>query len=274
MPEAFICDYVRTPIGRFGGALAAVRTDDLAAVPLKALVARHPGVDWQAVDDLIYAYCRGETNLAANGAYAQYVALPASSCGRAPRDTAPERVAVLPVAVLTATQVIAAAAPRRGEVALVIGANGAVGRQVLAGLVRSGVSTVAAARARHHAELVEAGAEGVVDPFELAEPADVVLDCGAGFDVATAARLLRPGGRYVSIVRPPDAVEAERAGIEAAHVFSRPDGARLTAIAVMIEQGSVPVPTAVEVVDLHDAGIAQEKLKAGHARRIALRLTT
>ena len=53
MPEAFICDYVRTPIGRFGGALAAVRTDDLAAVPLKALVARHPRVDWQAVDDLI-----------------------------------------------------------------------------------------------------------------------------------------------------------------------------------------------------------------------------
>ncbi len=64
MPEAFICDYVRTPIGRFGGALAAVRTDDLAAVPLKALVARHPGVDWQAVDDLIYGCANqaGEDN--------------------------------------------------------------------------------------------------------------------------------------------------------------------------------------------------------------------
>src|SRR3954470_15170911 len=64
MPEAFICDYVRTPIGRFGGALRAVRTDDLAAVPLKALVARHPGVDWQAVDDLIYGCANqaGEDN--------------------------------------------------------------------------------------------------------------------------------------------------------------------------------------------------------------------
>jgi acetyl-CoA acyltransferase len=53
MTDAFICDYVRTPIGRFGGALATVRTDDLAAVPLRALVARNAGVDWEAVDDVI-----------------------------------------------------------------------------------------------------------------------------------------------------------------------------------------------------------------------------
>jgi acetyl-CoA acyltransferase len=53
MAEAFICDYVRTPIGRFGGALAGVRADDLAAVPLKALIARHERIDWAAVDDVI-----------------------------------------------------------------------------------------------------------------------------------------------------------------------------------------------------------------------------
>ena len=53
MAEAFICDYVRTPIGRFGGALAAVRADDLAAVPLKALIARHETLDWAAVDDVV-----------------------------------------------------------------------------------------------------------------------------------------------------------------------------------------------------------------------------
>jgi acetyl-CoA acyltransferase len=51
--DAFICDYLRTPIGRFGGALAHVRTDDLAAIPIKALMAKHPGLDWQAVDDVI-----------------------------------------------------------------------------------------------------------------------------------------------------------------------------------------------------------------------------
>ena len=53
MTDAFICDAVRTPIGRYAGALSAVRADDLAAVPLKALMARNPGVDWSMVDDVI-----------------------------------------------------------------------------------------------------------------------------------------------------------------------------------------------------------------------------
>jgi 3-oxoadipyl-CoA thiolase len=52
MRDAFICDYIRTPIGRYGGALAMVRTDDLAALPLRALMARHPGLDWAAVDEV------------------------------------------------------------------------------------------------------------------------------------------------------------------------------------------------------------------------------
>ncbi|MGK2285039.1 3-oxoadipyl-CoA thiolase [Pedomonas sp. V897] len=53
MTDAFICDGIRTPIGRFGGALSAVRADDLAAIPLKALVERNPGVNWAAVDDVV-----------------------------------------------------------------------------------------------------------------------------------------------------------------------------------------------------------------------------
>jgi 3-oxoadipyl-CoA thiolase len=53
MREVFICDAIRTPIGRYGGALSSVRTDDLAALPLKALVERNPQVDWQAVDDVV-----------------------------------------------------------------------------------------------------------------------------------------------------------------------------------------------------------------------------
>ncbi len=53
MADAFICDAVRTPIGRYAGALAPVRPDDLAAIPLRALKARNPGVDWDAVEDVI-----------------------------------------------------------------------------------------------------------------------------------------------------------------------------------------------------------------------------
>ena len=64
MAEAFICDAVRTPIGRYSGALSAVRADDLAAIPLKALMDRNPRVDWTAVDDLIYGCANqaGEDN--------------------------------------------------------------------------------------------------------------------------------------------------------------------------------------------------------------------
>ena len=54
LTQAFICDAIRTPFGRYGGALSSVRTDDLGAVPLKALMARNPNVDWLAVTDVIY----------------------------------------------------------------------------------------------------------------------------------------------------------------------------------------------------------------------------
>ncbi len=64
MPEAFICDYVRTPIGRFAGALASVRPDDLGAMPLKALIERNASVDWAAIDDVLYGCANqaGEDN--------------------------------------------------------------------------------------------------------------------------------------------------------------------------------------------------------------------
>ncbi|WP_172328950.1 3-oxoadipyl-CoA thiolase [Mangrovicoccus sp. HB161399] len=63
MTEVFICDYIRTPIGRYGGALAAMRADDLGAVPLKALMSRHD-IDWSAVDEVIFGCANqaGEDN--------------------------------------------------------------------------------------------------------------------------------------------------------------------------------------------------------------------
>jgi 3-oxoadipyl-CoA thiolase len=64
MPEAFICDGVRTPIGRYGGSLARVRADDLAAVPIKALMKRNSNIDWAALDDVYYGCANqaGEDN--------------------------------------------------------------------------------------------------------------------------------------------------------------------------------------------------------------------
>ena len=64
MTDAFICDVIRTPIGRYGGSLSGIRTDDLGALPLKALKERNPSVDWTAVDDVIYGCANqaGEDN--------------------------------------------------------------------------------------------------------------------------------------------------------------------------------------------------------------------
>jgi len=60
MKTALLCDGIRTPIGRLGGALASIRPDDLGAIPLKSLMARNAGVDWEQVDDVIF----GDTNQA------------------------------------------------------------------------------------------------------------------------------------------------------------------------------------------------------------------
>lgn len=64
MADAYICDFVRTPIGRYGGALASVRADDLGAIPLKALMKRNVGIDWSAIDEVIFGCANqaGEDN--------------------------------------------------------------------------------------------------------------------------------------------------------------------------------------------------------------------
>lgn len=64
MPEAYICDYIRTPIGRFGGALSSIRADDLGAIPLNALVSRNTSVDWEALGDVVFGCANqaGEDN--------------------------------------------------------------------------------------------------------------------------------------------------------------------------------------------------------------------
>jgi acetyl-CoA acetyltransferase len=92
MAEAFICDALRTPIGRYGGALAGVRADDLAALPIKALLERHPRLDPAAVDDVVLGCANqaGEDNRNVARMAALLAGLPPSvpSC---PRRRAPSR---------------------------------------------------------------------------------------------------------------------------------------------------------------------------------------
>ena len=81
--DVFICDYIRTPIGRFGGSLSSVRADDLGAIPLRALIARNQGVDWEAVDDVIFGCANqaGEDNRNVARMSALLAGLPVSVTG-------------------------------------------------------------------------------------------------------------------------------------------------------------------------------------------------
>ncbi|MFL0693111.1 MAG: 3-oxoadipyl-CoA thiolase [Agrobacterium tumefaciens] len=83
MTEAYICDYIRTPIGRFGGSLSSVRADDLGAVPLKAMMERHAGIDWEAVEDVIFGCANqaGEDNRNVARMSALLAGLPVSVTG-------------------------------------------------------------------------------------------------------------------------------------------------------------------------------------------------
>ncbi|PLY48499.1 3-oxoadipyl-CoA thiolase [Janthinobacterium sp. ROICE36] len=80
MNDAFICDFVRTPFGRYGGALSSVRADDLGALPIAALIARNPSVDWSAIDDVFYGCANqaGEDNRNVGRMAALLAGLPAA----------------------------------------------------------------------------------------------------------------------------------------------------------------------------------------------------
>ncbi|MFN0022929.1 MAG: 3-oxoadipyl-CoA thiolase [Parvularculaceae bacterium] len=113
MPDAFICDAVRTPIGRYAGALSTVRADDLAAIPLRALKERNPNVDWAALDDIIMG-CANQAG-EDNRNVARMAALLAGLCETAPGTTV-NRLCGSGMDAVT----IAARAIKAGEAELII----------------------------------------------------------------------------------------------------------------------------------------------------------
>ncbi|MBV9183894.1 MAG: acetyl-CoA C-acyltransferase, partial [Acidobacteria bacterium] len=113
MDEAYICDGIRTPFGKYAGGLASVRTDDLAAIPIKTLMDRHPGVDWGCLDDVVYGCANqaGEDN--------RNVARMALLLAGLPKDVPGATVNRLCGSSLEAVA-IAARAIKAGEASLVI----------------------------------------------------------------------------------------------------------------------------------------------------------
>jgi NADPH:quinone reductase-like Zn-dependent oxidoreductase len=222
--------------------------------------------------DVVFAYCRDD-DLSRHGSYAEYVTVAAGSCALVPPWLEPHHAAVMPVASLTALQVLDLARVQPAERVWLAGAAGSVGRLVLGIFAARGVPVTAVARLDRAPELLALGASSVVDP--LARPgshAEVIVDCGLSPGLDQLREWLVPGGRLVTIAQPPAPEASQRAGIQVTHLFSRPDGHRLVEAAGLLRDGTWPTPR-VDVAALTAAPELQRRMKEGHRGKLCLRIS-
>ena len=215
--------------------------------------------------DVVFGYCRSMDGLDVDGAYAEFVAVDAAQCHPVPTGLSAAAAASLPLILITAAQLIAAAGVVVGDRVLLLGGAGAVG-----GLVDQllGVRSV---EVRHvgRRELAADPATAQAAGTRGATGSRAVLDCGVGIDERTAAALGGPGTTLVSIVRPPDEELARQFGIGSQHVFARPGEGDLGLLSALIAHGRLAVTQPVEV-PLAEAGTVHEYMRNGGRRRHVL----
>ncbi|KAA0943129.1 NADP-dependent oxidoreductase [Streptomyces apricus] len=213
----------------------------------------------------------------AGNAYAEYVTAPARQFARKPATLDHVRAAAVPLAALTAWQVLVDTAHvRAGQRVLVHAAAGGVGHFAVQFARHLGAHVIATASAARHAWLKELGAAESIDytaaPFEEAvADVDVVVDLVGDDHDRTSTRsleVLRPGGLLVAVpsgVSPELARAAEAAGVRTSAFLVEPDGAGLTAVAGLIDAGHVAVEVE-ETYPLEEAGTAHARGETGRTR--------
>ncbi len=231
--------------------------------------------------DKVFAYCRKpEIQF---GTYCEYVAVHESSVALMPGNIGFAEAATIPLTGLTAWQALFDTAKlAAGEKVLVHAGGGGVGSLAIQFARHAGATVYTTARAANHAYVESLGAdaaidyarESFVDAVKKLEPAgiDVVFDTIGGHVQARSYKVLRKGGRLVSIVNIPDPDDARRFGVRTAFVFVSPNGKQLRRIAELVESGAVR-PADFQVMRLEDAARAQELSRAGHVRgKIVLKI--
>lgn len=226
-----------------------------------------PAVTEFVPGDRVYAYAR--LDFIGRGTAAAEIVLPVRVVASAPESIDLVTAAGVPLAGLTAWQVVARLDPRPGETVLVHNASGGVGQFAVQLAAVRGARVIGTASAANHEHLRSLGIEpvaygnGLVDAVRAIAPdgVDVVADLIGG-DATTAATtaLLKPGGRWASIV---DAQGALAAG--GAYVFVRPSPGQLTELAALIDAGKVRVDLAA-TYPFDRAIEAYRRLKDGHVR--------
>lgn len=229
------------------------------------------GVSGLSVGERVFAYTRKAE--VSGGAYAEYIAVPASSVAPVPESLDDAQAAALPLAALTAYQALHDVAKlRAGDTVLVHAGAGGVGGYAIQIAKAAGARVLTTASAAKHAYVRSLGAdeaidytkESVADAVGRLAPqgVDVVIDAVGGETLAKSFGLVRRGGALVSIVDTPDPREAEKHGIRASFHFVAPSGEQLRALGKLVEAGKLRAPE-VEVLPLADAATAHRKSE-GH----------
>ena len=226
-----------------------------------------PAVTEFSPGDPVYAYAR--LDFIGRGTAAEEVVLPVRVVAPAPRSFALTAAAAVPLAALTAWQVIERLDPQPGETLLVHNASGGVGQfAVQLGALR-GARVIGTASPANHAHLRDLGVEPVAYGDGLVAAArglapdgvDAIADLIGGEATTTAtAQLMAPGGRWASLLDPPTTLAAG-----GAYVFVRPSPAQLAEIAALIDAGKLQVDVAA-TYPFDEAVAAYRRLKDGHVR--------
>lgn len=231
--------------------------------------------------DKVFAYCRKPQ--IQFGTYCEYVAVHESAVALMPGNIGFAEAATIPLAGLTAWQSLFDAAKLSGgEKVLIHAGSGGVGSLAIQLARHAGATVYTTARSANHDYVTGLGAdvaidytkENFVNALRRREPGgiDVVFDTIGGDVQRRSYKVLRKGGRLVSIISIPDPEEARPHDARTAFVFVSPNGEQLREIADLIESGAVR-PAAFEVMRLEDAAKAQELSRAGHVRgKIVLKI--
>jgi len=231
--------------------------------------------------DKVFAYCRKPQ--IQFGSYCEYVAVHESAVALMPGNLGFAEAATIPLTGLTAWQSLFDSAKlSAGEKVLIHAGAGGVGSLAIQFAKHAGATVYTTARAVNHDYVKDLGAdaaidyakENFVDVLRKREPGgiDVVYDTIGGHVQQRSYKVLRRGGRLVSIISIPDPEEARPYDVRTAFVFVSPNGEQLRQIADLIESGAVR-PAAFEVMRLENAAKAQELSRAGHVRgKIVLRI--
>jgi len=222
----------------------------------------------------VYAYCRKP--LVQWGAYCELVAVSEKSIARAPKQMKAEEAAGVPLAALTAFQVLFDVANlKKDETVLIHAGAGGVGSFAIQFAKNAGARVLTTARQINHEYVKQLGADVALDytarPFPVslreieAQGVDVIFDCAGGETLSQSYGCLKAGGRLVTIVDQPTIPADAPQGIKAQYHFVTPSGRQLTEIAALIDAGKIKAP-ALQILPLADAAKAQELSRAGRTR--------